>query len=953
MSFKGLAFQGKWRDYQARVLHELDDLLSNDHINIVAAPGAGKTILGLEIMLRLNKPTLIIAPTLTIKYQWIDRLKKMFVVPDSNQTEFDWISTKIKSPKLLTVTTYQALHSAFTNPNPEGEAGNDKEDELVQLELLSEFPATEPKKDEPEEKPKDNLDHVVASLKKVGIKTIILDESHHLRKEWWRALTELKEKLEEVSIVALTATPPYDVDPAEWQKYEELCGPIDAEISIPELVKTKDLCPHQDYIHLSLPEKEEETQLNEFKNQSKLFFEDLKDNSDFIQGLKNHRWILAPYDHQEQILETPEFYSSILIFLNTLNQKIPTSSYSILGAKQSQLPKLSPSWLEKLFEGLLFTHHEQFLELTPTLENIKKDLKKIGAIEKKRVVLENIKEIEKLINSSLGKLNSILEIAKAEYTSLQENLRLVILSDYIRKESLPNTSSKYEKSIPKLGVIPIFEYLRQSDLGTKKIGVLTGSIIILPKGSEPKLNQLFLQEGLESTLSSKELCYDNDFIKIDVSTKGEQKIVHIVTELFNSGEINILVGTQALLGEGWDAPSINSLILASTVGTFMLSNQMRGRAIRIDPKNPEKTANIWHLATLELITMSDIIDNIFTLQLNQPTSLPVNNCMFDELLLNVGSDMRKIIQRFKAFEAPSLFPPHTIENGFVRMSLSDPINKLAKAAPKKTTRQCQKWVDNINSGTIAKALNRKELLRIWPNSLEGKNSKMHPKLATNQGPKTFVFATTIKTMIMSAFALGIYIAMQTVGTNGRNIGTAFLIGLTIAIVVSLPKIIKALWLWIRNGTLENSIFNVSTVVLETLCDWKFIKTPTKNIKILVQKDIDGVVFVRLEGAKRPEEQVFMETLEETLGPIENHRYLIIRKQVKIFFKPTDYHPVPTILGRAKESAKLFSENWNKYVGNGELVYTRMGEGRKILVKARMKSLASSFLKKSKRMNMWE
>ena len=72
-----------------------------------------------------------------------------------------------------------------------------------------------------------------------------------------------------------------------------------------------------------------------------------------------------------------------------------------------------------------------------------------------------------------------------------------------------------------------------------------------------------------------------------------------MTRLFRDGHIRLLVGTQALLGEGWDAPSINTLVLASNVGSYMLSNQMRGRAIRTDPADPAKVANIWHLATVE------------------------------------------------------------------------------------------------------------------------------------------------------------------------------------------------------------------------------------------------------------------------------------------------------------------------------------------------------------------
>ena len=68
--------------------------------------------------------------------------------------------------------------------------------------------------------------------------------------------------------------------------------------------------------------------------------------------------------------------------------------------------------------------------------------------------------------------------------------------------------------------------------------------------------------------------------------------VEFVGDLFEKGEIQILVGTKSLLGEGWDAPCVNSLILASFVGSFVLSNQMRGRAIRIDRNNPPMVSYI-------------------------------------------------------------------------------------------------------------------------------------------------------------------------------------------------------------------------------------------------------------------------------------------------------------------------------------------------------------------------
>ena len=77
-----------------------------------------------------------------------------------------------------------------------------------------------------------------------------------------------------------------------------------------------------------------------------------------------------------------------------------------------------------------------------------------------------------------------------------------------------------------------------------------------------------------------------------------QIYTRVMTRLFEEGWFQILVGTKSLLGEGWDAPCINSLIMASFVGSFVLGNQMRGRAIRTDDQTPDKVSNIWHLVCL-------------------------------------------------------------------------------------------------------------------------------------------------------------------------------------------------------------------------------------------------------------------------------------------------------------------------------------------------------------------
>src|SRR6266853_6599099 len=109
---ESMVFQNTWRSYQARVLEHLDSYLDDKRVHIVAAPGSGKTVLGLEVIRRISQPTLVLAPTITIRDQWVDRLVDLFLPPGLGKPE--WVSTELKKPAFLTVATYQALHSAYS-----------------------------------------------------------------------------------------------------------------------------------------------------------------------------------------------------------------------------------------------------------------------------------------------------------------------------------------------------------------------------------------------------------------------------------------------------------------------------------------------------------------------------------------------------------------------------------------------------------------------------------------------------------------------------------------------------------------------------------------------------------------------------------------------------------------------------------------------------------------------
>src|SRR5215470_659829 len=74
-----MAFRKQWRVYQARLLEQLSGHMGDGRLHVVAAPGSGKTVLGLEVLRRIDAPTLVLAPTITIRDQWVDRLVELFL----------------------------------------------------------------------------------------------------------------------------------------------------------------------------------------------------------------------------------------------------------------------------------------------------------------------------------------------------------------------------------------------------------------------------------------------------------------------------------------------------------------------------------------------------------------------------------------------------------------------------------------------------------------------------------------------------------------------------------------------------------------------------------------------------------------------------------------------------------------------------------------------------------
>lgn len=76
----------------------------------------------------------------------------------------------------------------------------------------------------------------------------------------------------------------------------------------------------------------------------------------------------------------------------------------------------------------------------------------------------------------------------------------------------------------------------------------------------------------------------------DTKTSREEKM-----ERFRNGEFQFLVNV-GMMGRGVDVPSIDAVIMARPTKSLALYTQFIGRALRPDPDNPNKVANILDLA---------------------------------------------------------------------------------------------------------------------------------------------------------------------------------------------------------------------------------------------------------------------------------------------------------------------------------------------------------------------
>lgn len=893
-----------WRAYQQRVLDELDEHLDDDHLHVVAPPGSGKTVLGLEVAVRLDQPVLILAPTIAIRNQWIQRFCELFL---RTARQPGWISSDIREPAFMTVATYQALHMACSGIDSE------PEEESLEEELEEGKPGGKSTKDLTRE--------VVRSLQAKGVQTIIVDEAHHLKNAWWRSLNAVKDGLDP-TIVGLTATPPYDVSYAEWQRYLDLNGPVDAEISVPELVEEGDLCPHQDYLYLTSPTAEEFASIRHHNQRIDELVDAIMQDGELIESIKGHPCYAFPEDNLEWIYTNFGWYVATLVFLHAIGEEVSRYHLKVVAGEEIEIPDLTHEYLEILLDFYLFKDPDSFATKAHQ-KKLLNQLKRGGAIERCVIRLSPDRKLSKLLTSSISKLDGIRKITDFEARKLKDDLRMVILTDYIRKEFLV---SEEQNLLPlnRIGVVPIFEHLRRNLASGVRLGVLSGSVVIVPVLALDAFEEAAATKGIDA-VSWMYLPFDKDYAIINTTESIKHQIVHIFTRVFEAGWIRIIVGTKSLLGEGWDAPTINALILASFVGSHVLSNQMRGRAIRKDPGHPGKTGNIWHLVCVDY---------------TDPDG---------------GEDVKLLQRRFKGFVGVSAREDGGIESGFGRLGfeqqLLNPeqieafnIRTLERAARRDLLGE--HWIKALSTGSVLV----EEIKLPFPDPRGIHSVK---QLYYNKTIRNFLYSLGFSMLVFGQSVLDSLLRGMRDIRDPKDLIRVLLVVGGLGLFYFGRRLLRALVVLVKFRDISRDVRQVGEAVLSTLVRTGTIKTPYSEMQVCTEVDDLGAIYCHLKGASTYGKSIFIKALKEVISKVENPRYVLIRKSSAYkFIVQRDYHSVPEVIGRNKTFAEYLEREWHRRVGKCQLIYTRTIEGRKLLLKARVHSLAAQLEDEPEDVKVW-
>jgi superfamily II DNA or RNA helicase len=944
--YEALSFGGEWRRYQRTAIaaFERDRKAGRLSTHIVAPPGSGKTLLGVELIRRVGKRALVLVPNQAIQQQWPRAVSQFtrerrdavaLVGPDVGKPiaclTYQALC-QLEDPEIvlgrLALTRWATGRASATGMSAEealregeafeGAAADRRARELKRISatLKREVARGEHAGVELRDLLSSTARDRVKALNDLGVGAVVLDECHHLASLWGYVVRAVLQELAEgVHVIGLTATPPVSLPAEDAELYDYLLGPVDFTVPTPAVVRDGHLAPYQELAWLTEPLPTEKAWLAEhdtrFRELVAALHKDAGSELSFpawvMSRMRDRRrsgdddaevpWPAFQHDH-------PALARAGVRFLLSGGLELPA------GAPRGEAYRREPDlddWIVLLEDyALRCLAPSSAPEAAARHGAVAAALRELGFQLTRRGIRRGQSDVDQLLTGSQAKALGLVEVVASEREAREDTLRALVLCDAELASPRPDDALTGVLD-PAAGTARHALLALAADprtAGLRPLLVSGRGLRCAPADEEVLL--VALREHAEGHFALPEWDSELDGLLVELRSSGAEWVprawVELATRLLVENVCGALVGTRALLGEGWDCPPVNVLVDLTVATTGVSVPQMRGRSLRLDPADPEKVASNW-----------DVV------------------CVAPELVRG-SADYERFVRKHLHVFAPA-------EDGEMEAGPSHVHPELGPFAPPPPAR-----FGALNAELVARAGDRAAARERWRLGTPYRGVELPSLLVRRHGAGPAAAAAPPASRAVPGYSQRVPLAAGVGGgvaltAAGVATGVVPLLGGLALIPAGLG------WAAARLGAARRRIPLVLPLdgAARAVCDaYRALDEMSAEAagSLSIEPRASGYLRCELTAATPEEGRRFAAALDELASVSDNPRYLVTRPLAepgvgavellgRVLRRRPPFaerlHPVPADLARRKERAEAFLRAWRRHVGPGRLVFTQRSE----------------------------
>lgn len=603
----------------------------------------------------------------------------------------------------------------------------------------------------------------------------------------------------------------------------------------------------------------------------------LLQNEDFIFVIRSHPWIQEPEKFIDDINNDPEFFQSIITFLNSTGVNFEKYVLNTVGWNPETIPQLNNEWTSILLRNIFGKYRSIFESHKDIFHKIEIYMTDIGIIKDGTIILDYLLQCENILTSGLSKLQKCADTCRDITEKTEHSICLIIIDEKIsRLEEDLEEQELIESNM--ISALAEFNSIESND----HYIYIQSSEIIVPTPLLSDINNIFQKLSLIQDYENIELLSQakyNNYDILDTNKFFEAEINAVVVELFRQKIITGVVG------------STKNLKPISPIATHIF---------HISPvENPIGTQEIFNTSIFSPLKKS--VHHIFVTNLSGVGGLFLkdNNVATKREILGIDFYLTRNIQS-RHFSAQKFIETPTIE--------TNTISNQSNFQQFFTKNNLD--IDNFDKqGTV---------------NLEHDNI-LNMSLEVNWIPQSITQTETNKLMILHG-TLGI-ITLAMVIISFFNASSVSWIASCIFLILFaslIPFTYKAFKMAKSSDNLSLRASEMCKIVIMTLIEDEKIPQQTLKKALVVTDTENNSCNIELKNTSLNTKILFFRTIIEMLSPFnESYQKHLISMTSSDDTKKLDSVNIPEILGRSTDSVfENFIKRWKRKFGSYELIESK-------------------------------